>query len=263
MPYLSFNLVKKKDHEKINFLYLLLFCTDSLYQYKKEDTPKPLSDNYFEDAKLLQEFVQIDKQELRYYLDLNAKHELLKLLPNNTTEQATRIGEESKKRFIDQLNALNAYIQQEIKKGATYVVMATDQDSWFKQLDSNAPSLAIHPNSNLLLLQQKALSFIYFNKPGEVPTDTEFYASDRIYTQVTVSSQDGLGNIAATLKCRTGTSPQGEVTDSSTLVITTPGTTYAMSFNWIHTTTGNNVPWVFKGAVNRDTVWATAEVSNW
>lgn len=248
----------KKLTSIICFVFVLILSISC----EKEDYQKPLSDNYFEDAKVLQQFVQIDKQEMRYYLDLNAKHELLKLLPNNTTEQAVRIGEVSKKRFIDQLNMLNAYIQQEIKKGATYVAMATEQDSWFKQLDSSASSFFIQPNSNPLSPQQKALSFIYFNKPGEVPTDTEFYVSDHINTQVTVSSQDGTGNIAATLKCRTGTSPQGEVTDSSTLVITTPGTTYAMSYYWINTRTGNNVQWIFKGTVNRDNVWATAEVRN-
>jgi len=73
--------------------------------------------NYAEDARILQDFVTIDPQNLACNLNLNAKSDLLRLIPSSSVNQLETVSNEHLDRFKHEINELNSFIKDEIRNG--------------------------------------------------------------------------------------------------------------------------------------------------
>jgi|GEM_PF-5332207 len=206
--------------------------------------------NYAEDSRILQDFVAIDKQNLAYYLNLNAKSDFLRLIPTSSVNQLEKVSNENVNRFKEELNQLNLFIKNEIKNGASYVEMETNSGSYFKALNNNGVHIS---KNNVALLDKKLQPFttigsVFFYRTGEVSSPEYFSGKDHIDALININGPTN--SISATLLCSTGTSPQGSVSNPSLLIITSMSGSYSGNFNWINTTAGDNVTWIFEGKLN-------------
>lgn len=231
----------------ISFLILMNISCES-----EETTTKSVK-KFQEDTKILQEFVRIDKQEKKYYLDLDTKDQFTALLPNSILQQAKAVSIPHKKQFNDDLDILNNYIRQETEKGATYVAMQTENDFYFDAVNTSKSTLNATRDFGPIIHE------IPFTNPYENSIRSDFYAQDKVYTLITLFSDKQIGNLKATLECKTGTSIQNAIANSR-IVITTPQQTFRGVFNWKNTVTGANVQWTFLGTVEREDILTMCNV---
>ncbi|WP_353163060.1 hypothetical protein [Myroides odoratus] len=206
--------------------------------------------NYAEDARILQDFVTIDKQDLAYSLNLNAKSDFLRFIPTSSINQLEKVSNENLNRFKNELNALNSFIKNEIRNGASYVEMETNSGSYFKELNNDGIRIS---KNNVASLAKKPQSLaeigsVFFYRTGEISSPEYFSGKDHIDTQININGPTS--SISATLLCRTGTSPQGSTSNPSLLVISSMSGSYAGNFNWINNVSGANVTWTFEGKLN-------------
>lgn len=215
---------------------------------QKEDLDQ--ARNYAEDSRILQNFVVIDKQNLAYYLNLNVKSDFLKLIPNSTVNQLERVSNENLNLFKKEISNLNSFIKNEIKNGASYVEMKTNNDSYFKEIKKGEISIlkneVAHTNNKLQTLAE--IGNVFFYRTGENSSPEYFSGKDYVNSQITINGPTN--SISATLKCGTGTSPQGSINNPSLVVISSMSGSYSGTFNWINQVSGNTVNWVFEGKLN-------------
>lgn len=210
--------------------------------------------SYAEDSSILQDFVTIDKQNLAYYLDLNAKSDLLRLIPTSRVNLVEKVSTEHLNRFNNEINNANSFIKNEIKNGASYVAMKTNNSSYFKDLNTDGLQLLKSTVTQLDNKQQPRaeLGSVFFYRTGEVSSPEHFSGKDHIDSQININGPTN--SISATLLCSTGTSPQGSISNPSLLVISSMSGSYSGNFNWINTESGANVTWTFQGKLNTSDV---------
>lgn len=217
---------------------------------QKDDDAQNKVRNYAEDSRILQDFVSIDKQNLAYYLNLNAKSDLLRLIPTSSINQLEKVSNENLNRFKNELTTLNQFIKNEVKNGASYVAMETNSGSYFKELTTNG--IRIVKNEVAPIAQKRQplaeIGRVFFYRTGEVSSPENFIGKDHIDSQITINGPTN--SISATLLCRTGTSPQGSTGNPSLLVISSMSGFYSGNFNWVNTETGDTVTWTFEGKLN-------------
>ncbi|WP_410880478.1 hypothetical protein [Myroides sp. DW712] len=235
-----------KEVVKIVLLSMVLLN----FSCQKDDDPQNEVRNYAEDSRILQDFVTIDKENLAYYLNLNAKSDLLRLIPTSSINQLEKVSNEHLNRFKDELNTLNQFIKNEIKNGASYVAMQTNNGSYFKELATNG--VRILKNEVTLTAKKRQplaeIGRVFFYRLGEVSSPENFIGKDHIDSQITINGPTN--SISATLLCRTGTSPQGSTSNPSLLIISSMSGSYAGNFNWVNTESGDTVTWTFEGKLN-------------
>ncbi len=208
--------------------------------------------NYAEDARILQDFVTIDTQNLAYNLNLNAKSDLLRLIPSSSVNQLETVSNEHLDRFKHEINELNSFIKDEIRNGAAYVEMKTNSSSYFKELNTDRIQIrsskenVAHTDTKQQTLSQ--MGSVFFYRTGEISSPDYFIGKDHIDSQIDINGPTS--SISATLLCSTGTSPQGSTSNPSLLVITSMTGFYSGNFNWINTQSGDNVTWAFQGKLN-------------
>lgn len=217
---------------------------------QKDDDAQNEVRNYAEDSRILQDFVTIDKQNLAYYLNLNAKSDLLRLIPTSSINQLEKVSNENLNRFKDELNRLNLFIKNEIKNGASYVAMETNSASYFKELTSNGVRISQNDAAPIAKKQQPLAEIgrVFFYRTGEVSSPENFIGKDHIDSQITINGPTN--SISATLLCSTGTTPQGSTSNPSLLIISSMSGSYTGNFNWINTVSGDAVTWTFEGKLN-------------
>jgi len=241
------------------------------YSCQKEETKELVSkkeaqgltsQQYQADAKVLQEFVRIDKVNNRYYLDLETKDQQTAAISKKVMEQSQQISAAHKKKFVDGLEELNTFIREQTKNQADYVVMETNHDSYTQQL-SDSPSLlamekkmrAVKPINDFLI------GFIPFLPSSQKPKPFEVMdVKDKLNTSVYVGSNTFSNNVAAVLICETGTTIQDGKT-TATVVVATTGNFISKEFEWKNKQTGEKVYWKFRGIVQeRRDIEATGRV---
>lgn len=233
-----------KKNVKILILSLLLLSIGCQKEDQKEVR------NYAEDSRILQDFVTIDKQNLTYYLNLNAKSDLLRLIPASSVNQLEQVSNEHLEMFKNEIKKLNSFIKDEIRNGASYVEMKTNTGSYFKELNKDGVRLL---KSNVTQMNKERqnpseIGSVFFYRTGEISSPENFVGKDHIDSQIIINGPTN--SISATLLCSTGTSPQGSTTNPSLLVISSMSGSYAGNFNWINAESGANVPWTFQGKLN-------------
>lgn len=225
--------------------FSLLFLS---FGCQKDDVDEVRS--YAEDSRILQNFVAIDKQNLTYYLNLNAKSDFLKLIPTSMINQLDKVSEEHLNRFKSEISHLNAFLENEIRNGASYIEMNTNSDRYFKEMNTNGIRLlkndVAHTSANLQMLAE--LGNVFFYRTGEASSPEHFRGKDYINTQININGPTN--SISATLLCSTGTSPQGAANNPSILVLSSMSGFYSGNFNWINNVSGDNVNWTFEGKLN-------------
>lgn len=233
-----------KNVVKILILSLLLLN----FSCQKEDIDEVR--NYAEDSSILQNFVSIDKQNLAYYLDLNAKSDLLRLLPNSMVNQVEKVSNEHLTRFQNEIKQLNSFIQNEIRNGASYVELNTTSTSYFKEMNTGEIRIAkkdiTHTPPQFQTFAE--IGNVFFYRTGEVSSPEHYVGKDHVNAQITINGPTN--SISATLLCSTGTSPQGSVNNPSLLVLSSMSGSYSGTFNWINSVSGDNVNWTFEGKLN-------------
>ncbi|MGG5506372.1 MULTISPECIES: hypothetical protein [unclassified Myroides] len=225
----------------ISLLFLSFSC-------QKDDVAEIRS--YAEDSRILQNFVSIDKKNLTYYLNLNAKSDFLKLLPTSTINQLDKVSEEHFTRFKSEISQVNAFLQNEIKNGASYVEMNTTSDRYFKEINTNGIHLLqknITPASGKLEAGAE-IGNVFFYRTGEASSPEHFMGKDHVNAQININGS--INSISATLLCHTGTSPQGSANNSSLLVLSSMSGFYSGTFNWVNNESGDPVNWTFEGKLN-------------
>lgn len=225
----------------LSLLLLSLSC-------QKEDTVEVR--NYAEDSRILRNFVAIDKQNLAYYLNLNAKNDFLKVIPTSMINQLDKVSEEHLNRFKSEINHLNAFLKNEIRNGASYVEMNTNSDCYFKEMNTDGIRILkknVAPTSTKLQTLAE-IGNVFFYRIGEASSPEHFIGKDHINALININGPTN--SISATLLCSTGTSPQGSANNPSLLVLSSMSGFYSGNFNWINSVSGDNVNWTFEGKLN-------------
>ncbi|MBB1148602.1 hypothetical protein H4K35_00390 [Myroides sp. NP-2] len=236
------------------FIMLLVLLT---YSCQKEETKELVSkrevqgltsQQYQADAKLLQEFVRIDKVNNRYYLDLETKDQQTAAISKKVVEQTQQISAAHKKQFVDELEKLNTFIREQTKNKADYVVMETSRDSHTRQL-SDTPSLVpMKKTAKSQQITNSLVGHIKFLPSKQQPKPIEVYAKDEVYTSLYVASNNFMPNVASVLICKTGTTIQDDKS-TSIVILTTTHNSITKVFNWKNKEKGEKVYWNFRGIV--------------
>ncbi|MGG5576441.1 hypothetical protein ACPDHL_03750 [Myroides sp. C15-4] len=242
----------RKTIYKVLIMSLVLLT----YSCQKEETKELVSkkeaqgltsQQYQADAKVLQEFVRIDKVNNRYYLDLETKDQQTATISKKVVEQFQQISAAHKKKFVDGLEELNTFIREQTKNQADYVVMETSRDSYTQELSDSLNLTPIkevdeHTGSGYYI----SLGSINFTRQDQYSKPFETYGKDKVITMVAVNSSNRTNNVAAVLTCDTGTSIQNGRTTTK-VVVTSPKSTISQTFNWKNNQTGERVYWKFRG----------------
>lgn len=241
----------RKTIYKVLIMSLVLLT----YSCQKEETKElvskrevqgPSAKQYQTDAKVLQEFVRIDKVNNRYYLDLETKDQQTAAIPKKVVEQSQQISTVHKKQFVDELEQLNNFIREQTKNQADYVVMETSHDSYSKQLSDSPSIIASGKSTNAKTLKYTPIGSFELIRPNQGLKPFEIYGNDEVFTSIYVGSNSMTNNVAAILTCETGTTVQ-EGKTTTTVVVTTTHYSISKVFDWKNTKTGKKVYWKFQG----------------
>ena len=227
------------------------------YSCEKEDTTKKdESRSYQKDEEILQEFVRIDPQSHKYYVDLMTRDDKTEKLPKSLLQEAEKVLPVNKNRFIRELNTLNEYIEAQKKNGASYVIMQTKSDSYLDEL-----SPRVQTENAPIYDSESVVGDIKFTGPKENSQLSSFKANDKVYTKVIMFSSINQRNLKATLECKTGKSINNSGATNK-IVITSSSATFQGVFNWKNAVSGLRVNWTFIGKTDRQDILVLAQAYN-